>query len=67
MTRLAWSSVADLAIVPLQDLLNLGSGARMNTPGRRSGNWAWRMDDLTRCEGPLERLSEMTTLYARTK
>ena len=39
---LAWSSVAALAIAPLQDVLNLGSEARMNLPGRAEGNWCWR-------------------------
>ena len=40
--RLALSSVADTAIVPLQDLLGLGSEARMNYPSRPTGNWGWR-------------------------
>jgi 4-alpha-glucanotransferase len=39
---LAWSSVAALAMAPLQDLLNLGKEARMNVPGRAEGNWRWR-------------------------
>ncbi len=39
---LAWSSVAALAMAPLQDLLNLGNEARMNVPGRADGNWRWR-------------------------
>lgn len=39
---LAWSSVAALAIAPLQDVLNLGKGTRMNVPGRADGNWSWR-------------------------
>jgi 4-alpha-glucanotransferase len=38
----AWSSVAALAMAPLQDLLNLGKGTRMNLPGRPDGNWSWR-------------------------
>jgi 4-alpha-glucanotransferase len=38
----AWSSVAALAIAPLQDLLSLGNEARMNVPGRSEGNWRWR-------------------------
>jgi 4-alpha-glucanotransferase len=42
LVRLAWSSSAALAIAPLQDLLNLGTEARMNVPGRASGNWRWR-------------------------
>jgi 4-alpha-glucanotransferase len=43
--QLAWSSRAALAIAPLQDLLNLGSEARMNIPGRASGNWTWRCSE----------------------
>ena len=43
LIRLAWSSPAALAIAPLQDLLNLGSEARMNVPGRADGNWRWRV------------------------
>jgi 4-alpha-glucanotransferase len=42
LMQLAWSSVAALAIAPLQDLLNLGKEARMNVPGRADGNWRWR-------------------------
>src|SRR5271157_2266923 len=42
LMRLAWSSVAALAIAPLQDLLNLGPEARINIPGRTEGNWSWR-------------------------
>jgi 4-alpha-glucanotransferase len=42
LIRLAWSSVAALAIAPLQDVLNLGAEARMNVPGRAEGNWRWR-------------------------
>jgi 4-alpha-glucanotransferase len=43
LMRLTWSSSAALAIAPLQDLLNLGSEARMNVPGRADGNWRWRV------------------------
>lgn len=42
LIRLAQASVADTAIVPLQDVLGLGSSARMNLPGTASGNWGWR-------------------------
>ena len=42
MIRLAYSSIADLVIIPLQDFLRLGSEARMNFPGKPNGNWAWR-------------------------
>ncbi len=42
MIRAASSSVASLSVVPLQDVLGLGSGARMNVPSRQEGNWRWR-------------------------
>jgi 4-alpha-glucanotransferase len=41
--RAALNSVADLALVPLQDVLGLGSEARMNTPSLERGNWSWRL------------------------
>jgi len=44
LIRQAWGSVARLALVPMQDLLALGSEARMNRPGTASGNWHWRCD-----------------------
>jgi 4-alpha-glucanotransferase len=40
--RASYSSVANLAVIPLQDLLSLGSEARFNTPGKSQGNWTWR-------------------------
>lgn len=43
LTELALNSGADLAVVPLQDLLELGDEARFNTPGTAQGNWAWRL------------------------
>ena len=65
LIRLAFASVADLAIVPLQDALDLGTEARMNLPGRLSGNWRWRFraEHLTPALG--ERLRELATLYGR--
>jgi 4-alpha-glucanotransferase len=45
LIELAWSSVAALAMAPLQDILNLGNEARMNLPGRPGGNWRWRVTD----------------------
>jgi 4-alpha-glucanotransferase len=44
MINLALRSPAQTAIYPLQDILGLGSEARMNVPGREQGNWAWRFD-----------------------
>jgi len=50
LIELAYASPADTIIIPLQDLLELGSEARMNVPGVRDGNWCWRVrgDRLTR-------------------
>jgi 4-alpha-glucanotransferase len=45
LLRLAWTSVAVLALAPLQDVCNLGADARMNVPGRAGGNWRWRSTD----------------------
>ncbi len=44
MIRAALGSVADMAVIPLQDLLGLGAGARMNTPGITEGNWKWTFE-----------------------
>jgi 4-alpha-glucanotransferase len=43
LNRAALGSVGELAIIPLQDLLGLGSEARVNTPGTNQGNWLWRV------------------------
>ncbi len=58
--RAAYGSVANLAVIPLQDLLSLGSEARFNTPGRSQGNWTWRF----RAE-PLRGLLEKSGGYLR--
>jgi 4-alpha-glucanotransferase len=42
LIRLAFSSIANLAIIPLQDIFGWGSDARMNVPGKAEGNWGWR-------------------------
>ena len=63
LVRAAYASVADRAVVPLQDVLGLGSEARMNVPGRAHGNWAWRArKDAFRPEvaSRLLRLAELT-------
>jgi 4-alpha-glucanotransferase len=64
MIRGVWSSVANLAIAPAQDLLGLGSEARMNRPGTSAGNWEWRLDGPIPDEA-LERLRELTRIYGR--
>jgi 4-alpha-glucanotransferase len=66
MMRLAWSSSAALTIAPLQDLLNLGSDARMNVPGRADGNWRWRCPADTLSSPAFEWLLELTEGSHRT-
>ena len=60
LIRLAWSSMAALAIAPLQDLLILGAEARMNVPGRSDGNWAWRCPAGLLNGAYLQSLAELT-------
>jgi 4-alpha-glucanotransferase len=65
LLRLAWSSVAALAMVPLQDLLDLGNEARMNVPGRAAGNWRWRCTKDMLSNSAFEWLRELTTATRR--
>lgn len=67
LIRVAFASVADTAVVPLQDTMSLGTEARMNLPGRLGGNWSWRYTpDMLRPE-IAERLALLSHLYARTR
>ena len=69
LIRAAFASVARLAVVPMQDLLDLPSSARMNRPGRTEGNWRWRFtaNDLAQLErNRLETLRHWHTLFDRT-
>jgi len=59
------SSVADLAIIPLQDVLGAGTEARMNLPGTSSGNWRWRFRNGELTEQLAERLHQLVVLYDR--
>lgn len=66
MIRLAMMSPARWSIIPAQDLLGLGAGARMNTPGKSAGNWLWGMTARQFNALPVERLLEMTTAFGRS-
>lgn len=66
LIRTAWRSVADLSIAPLQDMLELGSDARMNFPGRPEGNWAWRAPRGSLTPGLAARVRELGRLYGRS-
>ena len=63
--RGAWSSVANMAIAPIQDFLGLGSEARINTPGVAAGNWQWRLKDGVLTDELAERIAKLTKVYSR--
>jgi 4-alpha-glucanotransferase len=64
--RAVLASVAALAIVPAQDVLGLGSEARMNRPGSTRGNWQWRLLDRRQLSADVaRRLAKMTEMYER--
>ncbi len=63
--RGAWSSVASMAISPVQDFLGLGSEARINTPGVAAGNWQWRLRHGVLTDELAERIAKLTKVYSR--
>lgn len=65
LIRLAWSSVADTAVAPMQDVLGLGAEARLNTPGTATGNWEWRCTDLPGWAA--RRLRDLAEAYGRVE
>jgi len=65
MIRAAEASVAEIAIVPLQDALELGSDARMNFPSKSAHNWVWRCPPELLTPAMAARLAEIATLYGR--
>jgi 4-alpha-glucanotransferase len=67
LVRLAMSSIADTAILPVQDILGLGNEARMNSPGRLGGNWTWRLNEGQWTDEVTERLALLTRATGRWK
>ena len=67
MIRALLSSVADTAVVPLQDVLGLGSEARMNRPATLGGNWRWRFPEGALRSEHAERLGALARLYGRAE
>lgn len=65
LIRSLMESVADTVIFPVQDILGLGSEARMNTPSVPSGNWRWRVQEGALTPAVARRLRELTDLYDR--
>lgn len=65
--RLAYSSVASTAIIPMQDLLGLDEESRMNTPASTQGNWLWRMSANAVNEKLVKNIKTLGVLYGRIK
>jgi len=65
LIRLAWASVANRALAPLQDVLSLGTETRMNLPGTIGANWRWRVTAEQLAAGPLDKLADLTDVYHR--
>jgi 4-alpha-glucanotransferase len=63
--KLAWASVANIAIAPLQDVMKLGTEARMNFPGKASGYWKWRYTKEMLTEKHADELMKLSRLFGR--
>jgi 4-alpha-glucanotransferase len=66
LIRAAMSSVANWAVIPMQDLLALGGEARMNLPGSVQGNWGWRLPGREPAASVAHRLRDLSDLYGRS-
>ena len=65
--RACIASVAAVCILPMQDILELSSEARMNIPGTTEGNWKWRMNENFVKSKSTEKISEMIEIYERKR
>ena len=65
LIKLVMSSVADMVIIPMQDVLGLGENSRTNLPASSEGNWRWRLVPERLSPLITEKLSEMTRIYGR--
>ncbi|MBL1175351.1 4-alpha-glucanotransferase [Pantanalinema sp. GBBB05] len=65
LIRIALSSVANIAIIPIQDLFGSDSGGRMNFPGKAEGNWEWRYHGWDLTDHIRDRLKALTTTFGR--
>ena len=65
--RAALASVADTAIIPVQDYLGLGSEARINTPSTLGENWKWRMLEGEITEKKVKEIRRLAKIYGRLK
>ena len=67
LIEIGMGSKARLFMLQAQDVLGLGSEARMNTPGRAGGQWRWRMDDGALTPAMARRLRALTEAAGRTR
>ncbi|HEX8231375.1 MAG TPA: 4-alpha-glucanotransferase [Chloroflexia bacterium] len=67
LIRLALASVADMAVIQMQDLLELDNGARLNSPGTTTGNWTWRYRPEQLTQTVAARLEMLTRIYGRSR
>jgi len=65
LIRLAYGSVADLVILPAQDVLGYGSEFRMNIPGTAQGNWRWKLKENSFNAERVQRLRTLGNMYHR--
>lgn len=65
LIRTVWASTSALAVIPMQDLLHLGSDSRMNFPGTLSNNWEWRFQWSDLREQYIEEVQRFTEIYER--
>ncbi|MGG7178197.1 4-alpha-glucanotransferase [Clostridium paraputrificum] len=63
--RGVWSSIADVAIAPMQDFLNLGNDSRMNLPSTLGANWGWRVEKNSLSNDLANKIYEITKIYGR--
>ena len=63
----AYAAAASLAVIPLQDILGLGSEARMNTPGTADGNWRWRFAEGDITQEATAKLAALAAKYRRDR
>src|SRR5256885_6189753 len=66
LIELALASRASVSLIPAQDVLGLGSEARLNMPGRADGNWSWRLRRGQLTDEHAARLRELTASARRT-
>ena len=65
MCRMVYASVAEIAILPVQDILNSDERARMNTPGTTENNWQWRLTEGALTQDRLAWLKKLVNMYNR--